>query len=136
MILENIKIKKIFGDPYALLRIFLGFVFLFAGIFRIFNPELVRLEFIKLSLPLSISWVVIVFEICAGLGLLLNRFTKQIYISLLFFLGFILFFAVILKGSEMFKSAGELFSFDLNPTDVFLHFVFLLIVFILIFKRK
>lgn len=118
-------IKKGPNIPAIFGRYFLALVFLSAGTFRVFNPNMATQEFISLNLPSFLSPLVIVFEIGAGLGLLLNKYIKQIYYSLLIFLVIVLSWALIINGREIISQAGELFVFNLTPTDWFLHFIFL-----------
>lgn len=136
MILENFKSINIFKKPERILQIFLALVFLSAGIFRIINPELAKLEFANLQLPITLSLWMTIFEIIAGLGLLFNKGAKFIYGALIAFLIFALVWALIIGGKNLFTSSGELFVFNLNPTDWFLHFTFLLLVFLLLIKKK
>jgi uncharacterized membrane protein YphA (DoxX/SURF4 family) len=132
MNLDVIKKEKITLEVFW--RYFLALVFLSAGIFRIFNPSVAAQEFVNLELPLFLSPLMIIFEISAGLGLLLNKYTKQIYCSLLVFLVIVLGWALIINGREIINQASELFIFNLTPTDWFLHLVFLIIV-VSLFKR-
>lgn len=136
MNLANFKENKILKQPESILRIFLAFVFLSAGFFRIFNPDMAVSEFTALGLPIFLCPLMIIFEIGAGVGLLFNKFVKYISLSLIAFILFALFEALIIDGKEIIRGAGELFIFNLTPTDWFLHFVFLLIVFILFVGRK
>jgi uncharacterized membrane protein YphA (DoxX/SURF4 family) len=122
-------------DTTKIIRIFLALVFLTAGIFRIFNPQMAVIEFTDLNLPLWLAWPTIVFEIIAGLSLMFNKYTKYIYWLLIGFLIFILIWAFIINGSELISGAGELFVFRLTPTDVFLHFVFLVMVGVLVREK-
>ncbi len=136
MISENIKIKNCLNSPTEIIRVFLALVFLAAGIFRIFNPVAAELELLNLRLPLLFSWPLILFEILAGLGLLLNKYVKYIYYLLIVFLVFILIWAFVLNGRGLTNQVGELFAFNLTPTDIFLHFIFLLLVFASLFSRN
>ncbi len=136
MTLENIKIKKFFQEPTEMLRIFLALIFLSAGFFRVFYPDIAILEYRNLRLPIFLSPLMIFFEIGSGLGLLFNKFTKYIYWLLIIFLIITLSWAFIIDGSALLKAAGELFVFNLNPTDFFLHFVFLVLAIVLIMKKK
>ncbi len=136
MILENIKFKKIIQEPAEMLRIFLALTFLSAGFYRIIFPDLAILEYGQLSLPLFLLPVMVIFEIGVGLALLFKKFTKYIYWLLIIFLIVTLSWALILDGSNLVKAAGELFVFNLNPTDFFLHFVFLFLVILLVIKKK
>ncbi|NLZ74702.1 DoxX family protein [Candidatus Falkowbacteria bacterium] len=136
MSLEISKINKIVRQPEDLLRIFLAFVFLTAGLFRIFNYDLAIAEFSFLRMPVFLCPLVIIFEIGAGIFLLFNKYVKQVYLALIVFLIFVLSLALVIRGEAMIASAGELFVFDLTATDWFLHFVFLLIAVMLLAKKK
>jgi uncharacterized membrane protein YphA (DoxX/SURF4 family) len=136
MNLENFKIKKIIETPEEIFRIFLALVFLTAGLFRIFNPDMAVFEFTALRLPIWLSGFMVFFEIGASLGLLLNKYVKIIYWLLALFLLFVLVWALMISGRNIFMSAGELFIFNLNPTDWFLHFTFFLIIVFLLSKKK
>ncbi len=136
MSLEIFKRIKIRLDSENFLRIFLGLVFLSAGFFRILNSNLAVLEFINLRLPGWLSPIMIIFELGAGLGLLVNRYSKKIYYSLSIFLVIVLAWAFIIDGQSILNQAGELFVFNLNPTDWFLHFIFLLLAIFLLAKER
>lgn len=136
MNLENFKKTKISIDSEKILRYFLAFVFLSAGIYRVFNPDLAVLEFINLKLPAWLSPLMIIFELFAGFGLLINKYVEHIYCSLLVFLIIVLDWALIIDGQKIFSQAGELFVFNLTPTDWFLHFVFLLLAIVLLVKKR
>src|SRR5574344_1826839 len=115
MILESFKFNKLLKQPEDFLRIFLALVFLSAGVFRIFNSDMAILEFLALKLPIFLSPLMIIFEIGAGLGLLLNKFTKYIYSALIVFVIFALVTALAVNGKEIVSGAGELFVFNLTP---------------------
>ena len=132
MNLENIKKIKI-EDVF---RVFLALVFLSAGIFRIFNPELAQTELSLLALPSAFSYFLIFFEIGAGVLLLLHKWTRLVYAFLAGFLIVTLELALSINAEAIINSVSELFVFDLNPTDFFLHFVFLLIIMLMIFREK
>ena len=136
MILENSKIKNISESPEEIFRIFLGLVFLTAGLFRIFNPDMAVIEFTALKLPVFLSGLTVFFEIGAGICLLLNKYAKLIYWLLLGFLSFVLVWSLIVGGSAIVSSLREIFVFNLNSTDWLLHFVFLLIIVVLVIKKK
>lgn len=132
MNLENIKRIKI----EDIFRWFLAFVFLSAGIFRIFNPELAQEEALLLGLPSSFSYFLSIFEVVMGTLLLFHVWTRLVYGVLAGFLIAALELALVLDAKGIFASAAELFVFDINPTDIFLHFVFLFIAFLMIFREK
>ncbi len=136
MILENFKLSNLFKKPENILRVFLALVFLSAGIFRVINPEIAKLEFFYLKLPENLSILTTIFEIITGLGLLFNKGTKLVYGALIAFLMFVLSWALAIDGKNLLASSDELFIFNLNPTDLFLHFVFLLLALVLIIKKK
>lgn len=135
MILENIKKINVTKDPLIIFQTLLALVFLSAGIFRIFNPEIVLDEATTLRMPVFLFKLVIVFEIVSGIGLLFNRGVKYIYTFLILFLSFALVLAIVLDGGQLLKSASELFVFNLTPTDWLLHFVFLLVALVLLIKN-
>ncbi len=136
MTLVNTKFKKFITEPTDILRILLALVFLSAGLFRIFNYVGAGDEFVALHLPAATVWLVIIFELGAGACLLMNRFLNLVYGSLLIFITIALGLALTLYGATIVSQLGELFVFDLNPTDLFLHFVFLLIIISLLLKKN
>ncbi len=120
------------------LRIFLGLIFLSAGIFRIFNPELAKLEMIELHLPDFFTWLIIILEIVGGILLLFNKYVKKVLIFFTIFLITALIIGLIINGREIIYQAKELFVYNLNPTDFFLHFTFLIIIIVLLssYRKK
>jgi len=136
MISAITKSKEYLEQPRNLLRIFLTFVFLSAGFFRIFNSGAAKLELINLQLPTFLSVLIIIFEITAGIILLANKYVRYVYWLLVFFLVFILVWGLAINGQAIAKSAGELFVFNLTPTDLFLHFIFLFLAVILLIEKK
>jgi len=129
-------IKKYFKIPRVFGRYFLALVFLSAGLFRIIFPESATEEFMSLRLPLFLSPLMIVFEITAGLLLIFNKYIRPVYLSLLIFLSLTLLWSLIIAGSEIISSLGELFVFNSTPTDWFLHLVFLVVVVWLLKREK
>ena len=119
--------KKDLNFPLVFARYFLALVFLSAGLFRIFFPELAAQELISLGLPQTLSSLIIIFEISAGLLLIFNKQTKYVYFSLLLFLSTALFWGLLIAGPEIILSLEELFIFNLTPTDWLLHLIFLII---------
>jgi len=119
-----------------ILRIFLGLVFLSAGVFRIFNPGLAETEMISLHFPVFFSWVVIVLEIVGGLCLLFNRYVKKTLILFSVFLVVASILALVTSGKELVSNLSELFIYNLNPTDFFLHVTFLIIIITLLLNYK
>ncbi len=116
---EKTNIPSFFG------RYFLALVFLSAGIFRIIFPASASQELINLDLPPVLSWFIVAVEISAGLLLIINKYIKQVYLSLIIFLSLALIWALIISGAGIISLLGELFVFNLTPTDFFLHIIFL-----------
>jgi uncharacterized membrane protein YphA (DoxX/SURF4 family) len=131
MILASFK-NKIF-KPTSILRILMAVIFLTAGFFRVFNYPEAALELLKLGLPEFFTWFILVIEIGGGFLLLFNKLTRKVLIVFILFLIFALVNALIINCQGIISRAGELFVFDANPTDFFMHFVFLMI---LIFLMK
>jgi len=120
-----------------LLRIFLGLVFLSAGLYRIFNWPMTILELSKLNLnSVYLAIFIIALEITTGLFLIFNIKTKKVLISLIIFLTITLIWALIISGKNLINNASELFTFHLTPTDFFLHLTYLIILIYLISKNQ
>jgi uncharacterized membrane protein YphA (DoxX/SURF4 family) len=139
MILGNFKIfqpNQEVSWPLVVVRYFLALVFLSAGVFRLLAPVAAELEFSRLGLPEELSLLMTVFEIIAGLCLIFSLFLRVVYFLLASFLAFALFWALFRNFSGLISSAGELFVFDLSPTDWFLHAIFLGLILCLAIRRK
>lgn len=136
MILAISKNKNIILTQSDLFRVLMGFVFLTAGLFRIFYGFEAAQELRLLNLPGFFTWPLIVLEIIGGLLLIFNKYLKIVLIVLTIFLIGALLNAIFLDGLNLFHQAGELFVFNLTPTDFFLHFVFLVILISLLIGRK
>ena len=102
-------------------------IFLTAGFFRVFNSGAAFQELELLNIPVIFSWPLIILEIAGGFLLIFNKYLKIVSIIFIIFLIGALVNAVYLDGLNLFFKAGELFVFNLTPTDFFLHFVFLII---------
>lgn len=132
MILANFK-----KNPENLLRILMSLVFLTAGLFRIINPNLASLELQNLYLPAFFSLPLIFLEIGGGFYLLIKgKYWRQVLFIFIIFLFFALVNALRVDFTGLMKNVGELFVFNLTPTDFFLHFVFLIILLFLFWKKK
>lgn len=118
-----------------LLRLFLGLVFLSAGIYRIFYWSEAELEIKNLNLyfPYFISTVVVLLEIISGLFLILNIQTKKTLLSLAIFLTIALLWSLIMFWQDIILNFKVLFIFNANATDFFLHFTYLIILIYLFF---
>ena len=135
MILANFK--KNFLNGSGLLRILMALVFISAGFFRIFNPGAAEKELLALGLPVFLTIFLALFEIVGG-SLLLFKGKAYKYVVFIFvlFLFFALILALTVNGRALFSQAGELFVFSANPVDFFLHFVFIIILLSLIWRRQ
>lgn len=135
MILENLKNKRIKQED--LLRILIGLVFFSAGIFRFINPSFVKLEFETLGVSNFFYLPLAFFESVGGFLILIKaNYYKQIVKFFIFFLIFALLLAFYLNYNYLLQNISELFVFNINPTDVFLHFVFLIILVSFILKKE
>jgi uncharacterized membrane protein YphA (DoxX/SURF4 family) len=114
-------------NPSALLRVSLGLIFLAAGTFRLFVPQLALDEMTNLGMPALMVFPITAFEIVMGLALIFNRYLKYATGALILFLLFALIRAAVLGGFGLLAAAGELFVFNINPTDVFMHLFFLVV---------
>jgi len=120
----------------ALLRLFLGIIFLSAGLYRIFNWQQAVLEFSKLNLNSSyLIALMIILEIAGGLFLIFNIKTKKVLLVFIVFIVFALTGAFLSAGKDIILKSGELFIFSPTPTDVFLHFTYLIILIYLLNKK-
>ena len=120
-----------------ILRIFLGLVFLSAGIFRIFNLNMALVEMNNLHLSTMLTWPIIGLEIIGGTLLIINKQIKKTLIVLLAFLSLALAWGLFVNGQDIIGQAKELFIYTLNSTDFFLHVTFLVIILsLLLFHKK
>jgi uncharacterized membrane protein YphA (DoxX/SURF4 family) len=122
--------------PTALLRIFLGIVFLAAGTYRIFNWHQAVLELSKLNLNSAYLLILmIIIEVVGGLFLIFNIKTKKVLLIFIIFIILALISAFISDGKDIILKVGDLFTFSTTPTDVFLHFTYLIIL-VYLFNKK
>jgi len=105
----------------------MGGVFCVAGLFRLFVPQMALDEMANLNLSALLVFPVTAFEIVLGLSLILNRYVKYTAGALILFLFFVLTRGLAIGGLGLLSAAGELFVFNVNPTDIFMHLVFLII---------
>jgi uncharacterized membrane protein YphA (DoxX/SURF4 family) len=129
------NIKKFQADD--LLRLFLGLVFVCAGVWRIFNWPQALLELSRLNL--NFAWLavfVIALEIISGVLLILNVKTKEVLLVLIIFIFLALICAFMSAGKNIILESGELFVFNPTPTDAFLHFTYLIILIYLLLNSK
>lgn len=120
-----------------LLRLFLGLTFLSAGIYRIFNWQQAVIEFSRFGLGSAYYLIVlmIILEIVGGLMLIFDVKTKEILLIFIIFIIISLISALLVNGNNILSGLGELFTFDLTPTDLFLHFTYLIIL-VYLFRER
>jgi len=131
MNLGNIKFSA-----KAILRVLMGLIFLSAALFRIFNPEMARFELSALSLPSFLLWPLVIFEFLTGLFLLINFRVRSTALVLIVFLLFALIQALLVNGPEIWREASQLFIFQANPVEWFLHLVFVFILVNLVLEKR
>ncbi|MCB9358744.1 hypothetical protein H6503_02340 [Candidatus Woesearchaeota archaeon] len=119
--------------PEYVLQYGLSFVFLSAAIYRIFNFSSGINEMHNLLMPFFMVYVVIFFELIVAVFLLFDKLVKIALILVSVFLSISLLFSLVANGTYIIRSLGELFVFDLNPTDFALHLCFLIVSLYLIF---
>lgn len=136
MILDSTKFKKMIKEPQGLLRIFMAGVFISAGLFRIFSPDLAAVELVALNLSPSLSWVLVIFEIGLGTLLLLEKTASRAAYLLFIFLFCAVTYGLTIAGREILKQSWELFLFRLTPTDIFLHIAFMVMLLVIVMLRK
>ena len=109
------------------LRFALALIFISAGIFRIFNPAAAAAELANLQLPSFLTWIILVIEIGGGILLFLGKQIRLVSFLFIVFLIIALVAALAANGLEILAKAHQLFVFNLEPTDFFLHVLFLLL---------
>lgn len=139
-ILKKTIVEKIRKNPSLILLKFLGIVFLFAAVFRIFNFQAGVQEFTSIGFPsslITISVIVaILLELLAGLSLLFHIQTRKVLILIGSFLSLSLVMVFANNASIILGNISELFVFDPTPTDILLHLLYILIIIVLILKEK
>ncbi|MFC1616847.1 DoxX family protein [Candidatus Margulisiibacteriota bacterium] len=120
-------IKKIFPSPIFILRVFIALVFLSAGLYRIINFQSTVLEVQVLNIPLWLMVMVICLELSMSFLLLINKYVRFALAMLIGFLFISLLVAIIPNLVEVIKNIRELFTYDPTPTDIFLHFTYMII---------
>jgi len=118
------------------LIVLMSLIFISAGVFRILNPEAAKTELINLGMPVFLTWFLAFFEIAGGTAMLCGgKIARIAFLIFIVFLLFALAIALIINGTGILAQAGELFVFNTTPTDFFLHFVFIVIMFSLLIGR-
>ena len=126
-ILKNIK-------PLQFAQICMGLIFLLAALFRVFFPNIAKAEMQSFNIPYFFSIPLIVCEIFCGLCLIFNKYVNFALISMIVLMIFSLLLALY-KYPNLILNISELFVFNPTPTDILLHFIYLLILFF-IFRFK
>ncbi len=134
MTLENFKNN--FLEPHNWLRLALALIFFSAGLFRVFNPDAAAAELSELKLPAFLTWVILIIELGGGILLFLGKQVKLVVSLFIIFLLVALSAALVANGQEIITTAHKLFVFDPEPTDFFMHLIFLLILVTLLFKSS
>ena len=124
-----IKIKN-----FNILLFFLGIVFLSAAVYRVFNYSVAMQEFSQLRVPLFFLPFTIFLEIIIGVLFLTNKKVRYASMSAAIFIVVAITFGLVSNFSNILKNITEVSVFRANPTDMLLHFVYLLI-FIFIFLK-
>jgi uncharacterized membrane protein YphA (DoxX/SURF4 family) len=120
-----------------LLRLFLGLTFISAGLYRIFNWQQSILELSRLNLNYAFLPVLIIaLEIIGGFLLIFNVKTKEVLLVFTVFILLALAAAFLAAGQSIISGIGELFVFSPVPTDIFLHFTYLIILIYLFADKK
>ncbi len=134
MISENLKSS--FFAPSNWLRISLALIFFSAGLFRVLNPAAATAELAALNLPGFLTWIILAIELGGGIFLFLGKRTRLVSWLFIVFLVIALISALAVNGQEIVVNAHKLFVFDPEPTDFFMHAVFLLILLTLVFRQN
>jgi uncharacterized membrane protein YphA (DoxX/SURF4 family) len=103
---------------------FIGLVFLSAAIYRSFNYQLAVEEFANLKLPPSFVPFVIVLECLLAAAFLFQKKVRYAALTAILFLASAITIAFITHHQTLLANVSELFFFHTNPTDVFLHMVY------------
>src|SRR5438046_1308991 len=111
-------LKKI-THPIILLRLFLGIVFLSAGVYRLFHWQEALTEFHQLGIPFiyPLLYAMVALEMIGGLCLIINVKTRIVTLIFAFFLAAALIQALLVSGTSIINGFGELFFFHANATD-------------------
>ena len=96
-----------------LLKLFLGLVFLCAGVYRIFfwQSAISEIQALNIGFPAIISALVIILEISGGLAIIFNFHTKKFLWVFAAFLTSALLWMLILSWKTLLFNAGVLFTF-------------------------
>lgn len=120
-------INNIIENPLTLLRVGLGTVFVLAGLHRIIFFNLAYSNFVDLGLkPASMLVVLtIIFELVAGMLLIINRFIVKACVIIIVLLVIGITSAIIRAGHNLIQNINEVFLLTYTPTDIVLHISYL-----------
>lgn len=130
----NIKMNN--GKIIRYLVVFIGLVFLSAAIYRIFNYNVGLKEFNQLGIPIFFLPFVILLEIILGLFFLLNKkvfyasLSSIIFLTIAIIIGFFSNFKIIIEN------ISELFVFNATPTNIWLHILYIILLWIILIEYK
>lgn len=130
--------QKKSGENFGILRIYLGIIFLSAGVYRIFHLSRAYSEIVSIApgfygLFLALT---IILEIFLGAFLILDFKVKVAAEALFTFVAFATILMIIRSGREIFQNFSDLFFFNATPTDFFLHLTYMSMLLALILKLK
>jgi uncharacterized membrane protein YphA (DoxX/SURF4 family) len=111
-----------------IVRILMAVIFLSAALYRIFNYNEAVLEMSSLKLPAFMGLFVILFEIVIGLLFIFDKIVKLAAISTVIFLSLAIIISLITNFSSILSNAKVLFIFNPEPTDIFLHTLYIAII--------
>jgi uncharacterized membrane protein YphA (DoxX/SURF4 family) len=117
-------------------RIILGCVFLLAALFRIFNNANATSEVLALGMPSFFTWIIVIFELLVSGCLIFNKYVKIALYGVIVFLVIAIITALIVNGTAVFASIGELFVFNATPTDILLHIMYIILAVILLTGQR
>ena len=118
-----------------ILNIFLGIVFLSAALYRIIKPDAGITEFTELGIPVYFLYLTIVFEIIVGVLFIIGKKIKLASVLTIIFLSGAILLSIITNFSNLVMNLGEIFVFNPTPTDILLHFVYI-IALVYVFKMQ
>jgi uncharacterized membrane protein YphA (DoxX/SURF4 family) len=113
-----------------------GFIFLSAAIYRVFNYNAGVNEFNFLKIPLLFLPFIILLEVVLGLCFILNKKVFYASIIAIVFLSTAIILAFVSNFWAIINSISELFIFEANPTDILLHLLYILLLYLILSKYR
>jgi uncharacterized membrane protein YphA (DoxX/SURF4 family) len=118
------------------LRLIMGMVFILAASFRLLFPSQAGAELAGLGLPGLMTWIIVLIELIVGVMLLVDyRVQVAAWIGIAF-LGLALLWAFTHGFRQILDSVSDLFVFDIDPTDILLHFMYIILLAIILHRTK